>query len=483
MLNTDGLVDHPTPAPYPFGPPDVASILDAGLAEHPDRVALIDGDQQWTWAELDGAVEQVARTISPGQCCWWPPGNSAEKIISILATLRAGAVWLASPTNPTKICERFCSVSLQNRSQILDPFAPALVAFTSGTTGAPKAVVHSQHSMIGPGLVSVELEPPTPDERIGTPLDLGNANIFMLGPLSALLRGSTFVVLASRYAPTLAADIATHRVTRLFAVPALAFDLLESDAVDAEQLDGLDRVILGGSGAAPELLARFATRFGVRPTLSYGMSEAPTGVVRESLDDPIGSGRGFPLPHIEIDIAGTNTALAEPGVEGEICLRPSTTGPWARTWTGTLGYLDDPERTAQLYRNGALHTGDIGRLDTDGALSVIGRISDLIIRGGTNIDPTALETAAGDVEFVTDACVVGVADERLGQIVGLAVVTTPEFAVADRLDLTDLARSINEASRIPVDAIIVVESLPRNSMGKVDRAAILPLFGPEARLS
>ncbi len=483
MLNTDGLYQHPTPRPYPFGPADVASVLDAGLAEHPERLALIDGELSWTWSELDHAVGQVARTISPGQCCWWPPGNSADKVISILATFRAGAIWLASPTDPTKICERFCSLSLQNRSQILDPYAPAVVAFTSGTTGTPKAVVHSQHTLLGPGLISVELEPPTPDERIGTPLDLGNANIFMLGPLSALLRGTTFVVMGSRYGPTLAADIATHGVTRLFAVPALAFDLLESDTVVTEQLDGLDRVILGGSGAAPELLARFATRFGVRPTLSYGMSEAPTGVVRESLDDPIGSGRGFPLPHIEIDIVSTNTALAEPGVEGEICLRPSTTGPWARTWTGTLGYLDDPERTAQLFRNGALHTGDIGRLDADGALSVIGRISDLIIRGGTNIDPTALEAAACDADFVAEACAVGISDDRLGQIVGLAVVAAPEFVGADRLDLIELAMGITEASNLPVDAIIAVSSLPRNPMGKVDRAATRSRFGPENRLS
>ncbi len=498
-MDTSDLIEHPRPAPYPFGPSSVATILEQGLADHPDRLALIDGDRTWSWAELDVAVSRVAGGIAPGEQLWWSLGNSAEHIIGTLATFRAGAIWIAAPGKdpaahrPT-LTERLGPITLidsvkayqslgarslhrtETPSIELDPATPAVVMFTSGTTGQPKAVVHSQHNLLGPGLLSIQLEPPEPGERIGTPLDLGNANIAMLGPISALLRGSTFVILARRSAPGLAADITTHAVTRLFAVPALAFDLFESGDVSVEQLRSLDRVILGGSGADPGILHRFSERFDVRPTLSYGMSEAPTGVVRESLDDPIGSGRGFPLPHIELEILDSTGAPLDNGVDGEICLRPASTGPWANTWTGTLGYLGEPERTTELFRGGVLHTGDLGRLDADGALSVTGRMSDLIIRGGTNIDPIELETKIREHPDVSDALVFGEPDERLGQrvcvkIVPAAIVDQQNPLVTPSRLRTHLRSTIEQH----LDSIEVVRELPRNEMGKlVRRSAAKP---------
>ena len=449
-------------------------MLDAGCVSHPDRVALIDGDRSWTWSALDRAVALVASEIKPGAPTQWALENSAEQVIGVLATLRARGIWLAYRDDDSAIANAAIDEALDGLSNYEPgPLAPAVVMATSGTTGEPKLVVHSQHSLLGPGLVSVELEPPLPDERLGTPLDLGNANIFMLGPLSALLRGSTFVVLPSRFAPTLAADIARYCITRLFAVPALAYDLVESSEVHPEQLASLQRMILGGSGADPDLLRRFSEQFGVRPTLSYGMSEAPTGVVRESLDDPIGSGRGFPLPHVELEIRDPQGQPVPVGVEGEICLRPAQAGTWAHTWTGTLGYLGGPSRTAELFRDGVLHTGDHGRLDHDGALTVTGRLSDLIIRGGTNVDPRALEAAARSVEHVTDAAAIGIDDERLGQIVAVAcVAATTESAVLSSMNSEGLAK----VSGVPVDMVAVVDQIPRNEMGKVDQSALAAIF-------
>ena len=479
-MTESGLIRHPPPNPYPFGPEDVASVLDAGLAEHPDRVAIIDGDRSFTWSELDDAVALAASGIERGNTYWWPPANSAETVISILATFRAGAMWLAHNVDPTNTTPAFHSSRVVDTAQLLAEHNVGLVSFTSGTTGTPKAVTHSQHSMLGPGLLSIDLEPPTPGERIGTPLDITNANVFMLGPLSALLRGTTFVALPSRFAPTLAADIARFAVTRLFAVPTLAFDLTAQPEVAPAQLASLDRVILGGSGAAAETIERFTDRFGVRPTLSYGLSEAPTGVVRESLADPIGSGRGFPLPHVEVVILSANgngDGDEQPaGAEGEICLKPARTGPWAGTWTGTLGYLDEPDRTAALFRGGVLHTGDLGRLDEDGAVSVTGRMTDLIIRGGKNIDPLALVAAAESIDGVDQAVVIGLPDARLGQIVGLAL-------TGHDIDPRTVAEVAGERCGVPVDAVVVVNAIPRTTLGKIDRQALITRFGPESRIS
>lgn len=508
-METSGLIEHPRPAPYPFGPTSIATILDEGLADHPDRLALIDGERAWSWAELDVAVSRVAGGIVPGEQLWWSLGNCAEVVIGALATFRAGAIWIGRTAKDPRaqlgeLAEQIGAVRLidsveslpsgENERPIVDPTAPALITFTSGTTGRAKIVVHSQRNMLWPGLISAELEPAAVDERIGTPLSLTIANILALGPLSALLRGSTTVIMRRTFASGFAEDVERDCVTRTFLVPTIVHDLVEDSGVRPHMLRSLDRVVVGGSGADPRLLWDFLERFDVRPTLSYGLSEAPTGVVRESLDDPIGTKRGFPLPHVAIDIVGANGAVLPPGSVGEICLRPSTLGRWANTWTPTLGYAGEPERTAELFRAGRLHTGDLGRLDADGALSVTGRMSDLIIRGGKNIDPIEVEAHLMELPFVKETLVVGIPDERLGQRVGALIVIaegSPSGGAragdvdADSLDFVEMAMAFEEeggfeySEALPIDKIALVNELPRNVMGKVIRAVPREFLGPD----
>ncbi len=474
-----GLVQHPQPVPYPFGPTDVASVLNVGLEHHPERVALEDGDRTWTWSELDAAVTAMAGGIAPNEAILWQLPNCAELVIGSLATFRAGGVWLGSADDlaeqtqlrveqhlgPLRRVRTLEDLPSGNRhAPTIDPQALAAVTFTSGTSGTPKAVAHSQRNLLLPGLLSVDGEPPTPSERLGTPLRLTILNLLLLGPISAFLRGSTFVVMKRTFAAGLAEDIAAAKVTRLFAVPTLVFDLAESAEVHSGQLVTLDRVILGGSGADPKAIWDFFDRFEVRPTLSYGLSEAPTGVVRESLDDPIGSGRGFPMPHVDVQI-----------VDGEVCLTPSSEGPWAGTWTPTLGYLGEPERTAALFSDGLVHTGDLGLLDDDGALHVTGRMSDLIVRGGKNIDPVEIERLLNTSPGIAEALAVGVPSERLGQEVGVLLVPDHD---ADGIDVVEgvMQAEENASAFFPIDHVAVVESLPRNAMGKVVRVAPPGLF-------
>lgn len=462
-VGSHGLVAHPRPAAFPFGPPSLAELLDVGSQDYPDRLALIDGDRTWTYRELRDDVLETAGELAPGGFSYWPVESSAELIISVLAGFRSGHGWIASRA-PQNLDTSALATSVSAPS--IDPQDPAVVAFTSGTTGEPKRVVHSQHSLLLPCLVSIAVEPPQPEERIGTPLDLRIANVMVLGPLSAFARGSTYVVMRRRYATGISQDIAAHGVTRLLAVPTLAYDLAASSEVDPEQLQTLDRVILGGSGGDPDTQQRFFDRFGVRPTLSYGLSEAPTGVVRESLADPIGSRKGHPLPHVEVVIADPETGSERPiGEVGEVCLRSASAGPWAGTWTGTLGYLGQPELTERLFRDGLLHTGDMGATDTEGRISITGRLSQLIIRGGENVDPESIRRALVLDPTVADAHVVGYPDDRLGQRIGAAVV------VADGAEFDPGAIQARLAENGPdvsfPDRLVLLEEIPRNQMGKV----------------
>ncbi len=496
---------HPwlDPNPYPIGPRSLALLTSVRSAEHPDRLALIDGDRQWTYGELDQAVEDsAARLAGLGpdnlRICW-SLANAAHEVIGFLATMRIGAIWiglnpraadseraaallrsgathLISDTAPgIAAVRRLTTADLRDLDPVprlpepesIDPLAPALITFTSGSSGTPKGVVHDQHSLLAPGLVSIATEPPSDGERIGTPLSLSIANLMLLGPISALLRGTTAVVMRRTHPAGFAADVAAHSVSRVFVVPTLLHDLVAHDDADLERLD---RVIVGGAGCSPDLLHAFTDRFGVRPTLSYGLSEAPTGVVRESLDDPIGSRRGFPLPHVRVEVRSPDGSPAPVGSEGEVCVLPATAGAWAGSWRPMHGYLGAPEATVAALGDGALHTGDRGVLDADGGLSVIGRISDLIIRGGANIDPNEVARALGASEGVAEVCIVGLPDDRLGQVVGALIVG--DVGVDDLRSETEAELS---SYKFPT-VIRFVDELPRNPMGKVDQPAAVALL-------
>ena len=467
--SANGLVEQAAPAAFPFGPASVADVLIEGVRDHPGRLALIDGDHTWTYAELDQAVSDVAANVSePGSnVAFLDVGSSAELIIGVLAIFRSGDIWVADAVEP-HIAELAALTS--GRGTPVDPHAPAVIASTSGTSGEPKRVVHSQHGVLLPALVSIDVEPPRVDERIGTPLDLRIANVMVLGPLSSFVRGSTFVVMRRRYAEGIAEDIEANAITRLLAVPTLAHDLAHSSDVEPSQLRTLDRVILGGSGGDPETQQRFADRFGIRPTLSYGLSEAPTGVVRESLDDAVGSRAGHPLPHVQIRVVDPDSGEELPtGSVGEVCIRPANSGKWANTWTGTLGYLGRPDLTARLYRGGVLHTGDLGMIDELGRVSITGRLSDLIIRGGANVDPRALEAELVALASVADVFVTGLNDQRLGQRVGAVVVLDSDASTRD------FEAELNSTA-IALDQWALAEAIPQNSMGKADRPAVLRLL-------
>lgn len=458
QVHSSGLVTHPTPAPLPAGFGTIASALEGAADEHPNGVALIDGDRSWTFAELRTAVSEAATSIDLDQPFLVAGDNSAELVIEVFGALTSGAAVFFNPPS---------SVDCTQLMGPLDsPTASArCVGFTSGTSGTPKAVTHSERNLLLPALISADVEPPNDDERIGTSLSLAIINVMVLGPISALVRRSTFVVLPQTTPSTtgLIEGVASHSVTRLFTVATQLHDLV-TYVDDPSPLNSLNRVIVGGSGANADTIEMFAQRFGVRPTLSYGMTEAPTGVVRESFDDPIGSGRGFPLPHIDVRIRTADGQVASTGDEGEVCLTASSTGPWANTWTGTHGYLGSPERTSELFGDGVLHTGDRGYLDEDGALHVTGRLTSLIIRGGMNVDPQAVTDALLAHPAVQEAAVCGFDDDRLGQKIG-AVVVAADGESVDHDDLRALVQEHLSPHAAP-DVILEWPELPRSPLGK-----------------
>ena len=521
VYETTGLVKRSAPPPYPIGPATFAALLDGPLKHFPERVALIDNERQWTFAELDRSVGQAAAALTslgvgPGDRVAWSLANCAEVPIGFLATQRLAAVWLginmnlAPPEkshllNDSQAClwitasdttaasdNTSFSGSVISESEyndavstadptsaphpIIDPHAPAAIAYTSGTTGAPKGAVHSQHNLLWPGLITLGTHPPKPTDRQGTPLAHTILNMLILGVISAWTRGTTGVVLHRGDPEGFCAEVARYRLTRTTLVPAQLHDLVHHNGVDPADLASLESILVGGAATPANTRRSFAEKFNIRALMGYGLSEAPTGIVRETTDEPIDdSAVGYALELLEVVIVDGRGQELPAHEQGEICLRPARVGPWAGCWTPTLGYWRRPDATQELLRGNILHTGDIGALDSNGRLTVSGRRSDLILRGGANVSPTEVEKVLLDHPDVVDAAVYGIADERLGERVAAAIVSAesqPDLAELRGYLAQHLARY-----KVP-DQIRVLDRLPRNSMGKVRKSELRTLADP-----
>ncbi len=519
-----GLVPSARPA-IPSAPQTIAAVLDRGVAEHPDREALVARHGRYTYRELDRAANRAAHAlarlgIGPFDRVAASLPNDAEIVIALLAVMRLGAIWvginrvLAAPEKGYMLGDAGVRVLLAdpavaaqlalNRSALpalthvvevregdagsqwatlcanqsdgpcrrdaIDPFAPAAIAYTSGTTGFPKGAVHSQHNLLLPGAVAAATGAYGADLRQGVLLPLTILNLMVLAPLLAFQDGSCCVVIDRMDPEGLAEWIRRERVGHVTAVPTIYRDLLGDPAIDPDDLRSLRRPEVGGAECPEAVQALYRRRFGAEITIGYGMTEAPTAVARsDGRTVPTPGFCGKAVPQVEIEIRGARSASG-----GEICIAPAARGAWAGVYTPMLGYWNKPHATSEALRDGVYHSGDLGFLDDDGNLFIRGRRSELILRGGANVYPAEVERVLRAHPGVADAAVFGVPDERLGQRV--AAVVTP--AADARLSADDLrAHCSAELARYKVPERIRIDAtLPRNSMGKVLKRELVAEF-------
>ena len=471
-IDTDGLKSIAELRPFPVGPSTIDQLW---ARRDPESPAVIDDDTTWTTADLQAECDRVTGCVSqmlaPGDVIAWLLDDDLASIVAFVATLQAGAVWVglnprAADNERQHIIDdaqpRVILTELPDGDPASTPAAmprpdqPAALAYTSGTTGRPKAAEHIHQQLLYPAAAAIATEGLDASDRIGTPLPLSTLNIMLLGPITALACGGTAVLMRRPDGTGFAEDVARHGVTRALVVPTIVHDLVAADT-DPGRLGTLDRLIMGGSGIDRRRAEDAQRRLGVPLIASYGLSEAPTGVARMR----IGEAGADPLPGVDIAV--------EP--DGEITLAPTDVGDWAHTWQGTRGYRGRAAETAALWRGGRLHTGDTGVLDDAGRLLVNGRASDMINRGGATIAPAEIEAVLLELDGVDDAAVFGVDDDRLGQLVAAAFV-----GAADPDDVALRARAELSGYKVP-QRWLTLETLPRNANGKIDRAALRRLAG------
>ncbi len=530
-----GLLESPVKIDLPGGgPPTLGELLDRQLLLDPTRLALVGRSARYSYGELD---EQVARAVTVLQAkglrqydrmaACLP--NDVDIIIALLACARLGAIWVGV-NRPLAVPEKvfilqdsgaslyltdragcdeialqrhllpalqqllcvdasasgdwhtlLAAVAPQRRSKVtVDSFAPAAIAYTSGTTGRPKGAVHSHHNILLPGAIQAHKGNYGPDCPQGVMLPLTILNLMVLAPVVAFQLGSCCVCMDSVKPEDIARWVRQERVGHFASVPTVIQDLLTSPLVQPQDLATLGHPDIGGAGIPQECQRLYRERFGRRMTVAYGMTEAPTIVTRTDADsEPQEELCGRAVEQLEILVVDHSDQPLPQGEIGEICVKPAAAGPYAHVYTTMLGYWNRPEATAAALRGGLYHTGDLGFLDAHGQLFMRGRQNDLIIRGGANVYPAEVERVLASHPAVAAVAVLGIADERLGQRVAAVVELSENTSAVDTVALVgDLqAHCREQLARYKVpEQIRFIDTLPRNAMNKIVKPQLLQLF-------
>lgn len=276
----------------------------------------------------------------------------------------------------------------------------------------------------------------------------------------------TYVML-SGFSPKLMIESAQlSRATLLAAVPTVYLGILDDPELAAQNLPDLRVLMLGGASIAPTLVGRMESHFGARVAVLYGQSEAPA-ITQTRLNDDAhvkANTVGRPLPHRELQIVDRETGIELPdGSVGEVCVR---------TEVSMDCYLGRPDATAEtIDKQGWLHTGDLGAVDSDGLLTFHGRVREVVIRGGENIYSREVENAVSAFPGVLQVAVIGLPDDRWGEIVAAVVVPVTGMSVTESALRQYATRDLAYFKR--PERWYIVDDLPVTASGKIQKFKIM----------
>ena len=349
------------------------------------------------------------------------------------------------------------------------PEETAVLLFTAGTTGLPKAVMLSHASFTSFMLTS--MDPPDPDTEESTILTLPLYHVAGLQAALAGVFGGRTIILQHQFEPhEWMALVQKHRVERALIVPTMLKQLLDHPEFDRHDLSSLRVVTYGGASMPPSLIERALPLLpGVQFINAFGQTETGSTIAMVPPEDHVLSGPpelvekrrkrlssiGRPLPDVEVRIVQEDGQDLPLGETGEIVAR----GPRLMR-----GYWGQPDATADTVHDGWLYTGDLGYQDEDGYIYLSGRAKDFIKRGGEMVAPEEVEHILHACPGVEECAVIGLPDETWGERVVAVVVSTPGMELPEE-SLLDACQGLARFKR--PEQVIFVGELPRNSLGKV----------------
>jgi fatty-acyl-CoA synthase len=505
----------------------IGANLERTVARHGDREALVEcaTGRRWTYAQLDAAVDEVARgllaagLVQGDRVGIWAP-NCAEWVLVQYATAKAGVVLvnlnpayrtheLAYAVNQSGLRMLVAATSFKTsdyaamveevrpqcptmervvligdaswdelveggrslpddavaeRMATLSPDDAANIQYTSGTTGYPKGATLSHHNLVNNGYFVTETIGFTEADRLVIPVPFYHCFGMVMANLGCTTHGATMIIPAPAFDPALTLRaVQDERATALYGVPTMF--IAEQDLPDFADYDlsTLRTGIMAGSPCPVEVMKRCMSEMHMSDvSIAYGMTETSPVSTQTRPDDDVERRTetiGRVHPHVEVKVIDPLTGLTVPrGEPGELC---------TRGYSVMLGYWADEERTAEaIDRARWMHTGDLAVMREDGYLAVVGRIKDMVIRGGENIYPREIEEFLYTHPDVADVQVVGVPDEKYGEELCAWIRMREGAAPLDADAVRAFATGRLAHFKIPRH-VIVVDDFPMTVTGKI----------------
>ncbi len=336
--------------------------------------------------------------------------------------------------------------------------------YTSGTTGFPKGVMLTHRNIVNNGYYIGECQDFTGADRVCLPVPFFHCFGLVLGLMAVVTHGATTVPVEVFDPVKVLAAVEKEKCTALYGVPTMFIAELNHPMFDMFDLSSLRTGIMAGSPCPIEVMNQVVEKMHCTDiTIAYGLTEASPVFTQTRTDDSIErrvSTVGRAHPHIEVKIVDPETGqTVGPNVPGEIC---------CRGYNVMKGYYNMPQDTARVIdADGWLHSGDLATVDEDGYYRIVGRIKDMIIRGGENISPREVEEFLYTIEGVKDVQVVGVPDAKYGEVVG-AFVILRDGSTLTADEIRDYARSRIARYKVPKH-VFFVDSYPSTASGKIQK--------------
>ncbi|ATQ42413.1 AMP-binding protein [Caulobacter mirabilis] len=422
-----------------------------------------------------GMVEALAPEIAVAR----PGALKAERIPTLTTVIKMGAAprsgWLAFADAPARASGED-QARLTEIGARLDRNDPINIQFTSGTTGLPKGATLSHRNILNNAQFVGAAMGLRAGDRLCIPVPLYHCFGMVMGNLACTVHGATMVYPSEGFDPlAVLSTVEKERCTGLHGVPTMFIAELEHPEFERFDLSSLRTGIMAGSPCPIEVMRKVIDRMNMREVgIAYGMTETSPVSFQTSVDDPVErrvSTVGRVQPHLEVKVVDAFGNPVPRGEPGELC---------TRGYSVMLGYWDDPEKTAEAVdAEGWMHTGDLAVIDDEGYGNIVGRIKDMVIRGGENVYPREIEEFLFRHPKVEDVQVVGVPDPKFGEEL-CAWVKLRAGETATQAEIVDFCRGQIAHYKVP-RYVRFVEAFPMTVTGKIQkfeiRAAMIAELG------